>query len=693
MSFSHSEPLCALITDLDCFLEVVLPKSGWSTLFVLNAEMDIATPKRPEAKAKTRLRGIVNSYISKKLPIEKHPSFKAIRAADEDAPENQQVIISPVSPVAGTSTSPTTSLQRPPEAEHTIVVGGTNSVEADDDWLHDEAFRDVEREKQTLTAAIAKYEATTKGSKYRTGIDLSKATSWEDVVAEVQQAGELYKEASGPLSKIRKVFGKLGNHTDALNGWFELLPSGSEYFSILCGGLKLVVGAAARLKDLDDATLIALIDIPSQLLSTQEVVGIFRASDRLKKCAADLFVAVLAALQDMVIYYRERAAKKLLKTLIMQDSYQSRLEDKLKAVGVQAKRFAEVATTCHYRTSKDTNSQVRALREEFQEKRRQDAETIAYMRDLLERFLSSNERVDYRTQDVRDPIIPLRRTASEAALLKERARSRKMLLDALDYEESTTVTDVASNLRIVWQAPKDVQDRVIAIMGDRKLQQWVTSPSSAALFINGNYPSARRISPTSFICAKFVDSVQGSSCNTRRNSDNKIILSFFCTSHQHPKDPDAGPAGVMRNLIAQLLLSYKDFELATVRQLRSLDYDSVEDLCDIFEMLIAQLPLDYILFIVIDSISVFDNDRMQLKEAEILVETLAVMANGDDEDTCVLKVLLTSTWNSKALSGLMVQKEDVLWMPHKVASQGGFTMAKLDAGMGRMVLSPGNTER
>lgn len=79
-------------------------------------------------------------------------------------------------------------------------------------------------------------------AKYKTHIATKGFHTWEQVLEEVDNAANQYKDASTFWGKLRQGFRKFGINNDALTAWIDLLPSQSQYFSIICGGLKLILG-------------------------------------------------------------------------------------------------------------------------------------------------------------------------------------------------------------------------------------------------------------------------------------------------------------------------------------------------------------------------------------------------------------------------------------------------------------------
>ena len=241
--------------------------------------------------------------------------------------------------------------------------------------------------------------------------------------------------------------------------------------------------------------------------------------------------------------------------------------------------------------------------------------------------------------------------------------------------------DVIAKIHTIWTLPRQDQDRVIAIMRSPKLQRWITSTESSALFINANHKGSIRQQPTSFICAKLVDSITPALRNDPPAPQLTIPLAFFCGEHLSQDDPDSGPDGMMRNLVAQLLLSYSDFNLRTIQHMQqTVNYSSVNDLCDILDLLIAQLPSYIIVFCVIDSISFYEDNAVICEEATIAVQALVDIVERTKESGCAFKLLFMSSWNSRILyKELVDQDNDVVWMPAKVPSQGGYTAIKWSA--------------
>jgi hypothetical protein len=82
--------------------------------------------------------------------------------------------------------------------------------------------------------------------KYKVGINMEATHSMDDVIAAIADAQMAYdeKERKGFFAPLRRAFRILGDNQEVCKAWLGLLPGDSEYFSIICGGLKLILGVS-----------------------------------------------------------------------------------------------------------------------------------------------------------------------------------------------------------------------------------------------------------------------------------------------------------------------------------------------------------------------------------------------------------------------------------------------------------------
>ncbi|KAL4745413.1 hypothetical protein BDW72DRAFT_186687 [Aspergillus terricola var. indicus] len=645
--------------------------------------------------ARHGLGSVVEGYMRRKLRRDIHPALEALGDHDSDSAADPQVIGSQ-SLVRGEDTTPM------------MPVQSTPGPDDKDDKDLDKLYRGAMIEKDRFEEAMEAYEQTTAGSKFKTCVTSKSLHTWEEVLEEVNRAAETYHSRAAVWGKIRAGLRRLGDNSRVFEAWAALLPSGSDCATVISGGLKLILTAAARLSDLRREISDALVEIPSQLTCIHQALNIFKGSKDLHRCSVSLYVATLALLHNIVSWYRTTAIKKLGLSLLWQGSYEQNMDSLLQNLRAESERFDRAARLCSYGAIEETRlisikneqmlsgyvDQSTARWDNFQtELRSNQASTrdgfnaienqVLDLRAIMERFLGSHDAVDPKTLEVRGPMLPSDKAAINRRSQQMYIRSRDYAFSALTYDPSVLEKDLAANLRNVWHLPLPYQNRILATMQTPKLHTWITTPNSSALFLNLNTPAVSPLhASSSFLPAKLVQSINA------QPSESIITLAFFCGAHARPTDPHSGPQGTMRSLVAQLLESYPGFDLQTVRRIAQLREDDVHGLCEIFRDLVGQLPPDVAVFCVVDEVTAFE-ERIGLRESgeevvRALVQTVEECVDKKSVDgRCVFKLLLTSPRNSRRLWRLTPGGVgDVVWMPDVVPSFGGFTVGKWNASLG-----------
>lgn len=175
------------------------------------------------------------------------------------------------------------------------------------------SYDEANKEHRLFVAAIEEYESRA-DEKFKTHININQSHTWEEVLKEVSKVEEKYKVAGvkGFWGSLRKRFREFGENHKAFTAWTGLLPTESHYISVVCGGLKLIIGAAARLNDLRDEIFRAIVEIPLRLSETKVLLQEFQKSEALQKCSLDLYVATLKVLGHVLYWYSVKAIRKIL---------------------------------------------------------------------------------------------------------------------------------------------------------------------------------------------------------------------------------------------------------------------------------------------------------------------------------------------------------------------------------------------
>jgi hypothetical protein len=103
-------------------------------------------------------------------------------------------------------------------------------------------FKNVKKDEEDFRAAVTIYEQQAK-TKYKVGVELSKTHSIDEVMTAIKAAIKTYDEKAehGFCAPLRKAFRKIGNHQNTCQSWIQLAPTQSAYFSLVCGGVMLLL--------------------------------------------------------------------------------------------------------------------------------------------------------------------------------------------------------------------------------------------------------------------------------------------------------------------------------------------------------------------------------------------------------------------------------------------------------------------
>ncbi|KAF5532030.1 hypothetical protein FMEXI_12685 [Fusarium mexicanum] len=186
------------------------------------------------------------------------------------------------------------------------------------------------------------------------------------------------------------------------------------------------------------------------------------------------------------------------------------------------------------------------------------------------------------------------------------------------------------------------QGRVEHLVENAQFKQWVVRTNSTELLVHGHMkPSRTSVTPLSLFSAAIVRNL--------RQVDRFCAVAFFCGQHIDLDDPLTGGIGLIKSLTVQRLRQYgfDDADLDRVAQevnlpLLKRGVKNIEELCQLFAVLVRRLRNDTTLFCVIDSVNVYeDEDMMQGMYVEKVLFEILQLTSDPRVETHV-KVLLTS---------------------------------------------------
>jgi len=240
--------------------------------------------------------------------VDNHVRLNSRKAVENRTPSN---------PEGDSSASPTSKA-----AENT--EGGFFNPPSDEPDRHCKHFKE----------ALQSFEENLP-KKFKTSFDISEKHNWDEVIAEAKIAELKYKKkgtGESPFGKVRGFFRALQRDTATPQGWLEIMPTQSEYASVICGGFKVLLRAASRMDEIREFILRALATIPDEVENAQLMIDFhqgLKPSRRLYDKVSELYISIFSLLNHVVYWFNQRSAMRNLKALLQQGSYERELEEKI----------------------------------------------------------------------------------------------------------------------------------------------------------------------------------------------------------------------------------------------------------------------------------------------------------------------------------------------------------------------------
>lgn len=196
----------------------------------------------------------------------------------------------------------------------------------------------------------------------------------------------------------------------------------------------------------------------------------------------------------------------------------------------------------------------------------------------------------------------------------------------------------------------NAQAQAYSIFNQDRFFEWMRSEHPDVLLVDGNLfvrgaLSLEKISGMSLVSANLVLSLSSL-------DPSAVILHFHCSLHSNHDDDWYGPAGLIRSVIIQVLVTLYDrdqLDLNILNQrsfVMALENHNLDDLCTLLHQLVGQFSPETAVFLIVDGISWFDLDSRGLYRKSIMVlENLQSIVE-DDHLRPMFKVLMTSPTRS-----------------------------------------------
>lgn len=517
-----------------------------------------------------------------------------------------------------------------------------------------------------------------------------KFCTWDDVFDELQAAEDEYKrkgKGAQPVHLVRGVLRQTGDNAADITPWLDIIP-GEFGLSILSAGLKLVFSVRGP-DPRTEAELAALFNIVAQLAKQQAeiretileafrsipdiIAGTiakrcqFKRYPALRKCAVNLYVKVIEAVQQLIAKLNAsrsgnmgrqmlRYSQKILRPTIRAEEINGILNDMQGEVqrfqvcldnirdGITIEtntntREALIQTKAVRETVSHTGTDVTYIRrhwDDFErkmqdtnaegEKMRRELQRIANGIDAQNSFLHA--LIDEKCQQIEDlsftNCFPFSNRVQSCPAIQNSPDtasflSGEQLLQALNVYHMGPVNDLKDMLRSEASFNDTAQMQAQQLLSSARFHEWLSSSNPDLLLVNGNYDDHSRTSPLSCLSAHLAIILS--------QRWDFTVTHFFCGQNDSRMSPVSGPLGLLRSLTTQLLHSGHPLNYGFIDTrpfANGIRQHNIQDLCWTLGQLIRQLPRGQGVLCLIENIGCFEREewRSDLRDVvEMLYRT------------------------------------------------------------------------
>lgn len=517
---------------------------------------------------------------------------------------------------------------------------------------------------QRLTDALSAYKSTASSIDgpaqvavaTQVDIDVKQAT-WESLdkfVVDVEHSKVTYtsKNAEG-LSKARRAFRVLSDHAASARCFTALLPTQSNYGSVLFGGSVVLLEAAHQLSVTRKEIIEALESIPTTLCEMTAMVELYQYDADMHRACARLYSAVLRAYLFIIDWFHRNAFKKFWSALKRQKAYSvDGIQELLRNIKTRREEFQQRADTIHRIETHEIREMQQRMFAEAEVARPAEAQAMEVMNKTMlfiaGRFLDAMREGFPKKRSRQRRMIP-ERTTIPAARLSEQ-------LEALGLDVTTATHDYSHMLeQASFMPPKDHR-KVAETLINGRLLDWFRDSETNVLLVNGHSETESPV-PSSMLATKVLEALHLSS---RSASQPVTILFWYCSQHFIYSEEDAHPQGMALHLLAQLVAALPGVVFEAVSPAwKAFDPSRVDPILDVIEKVIAELSSETRVFIVLEGVCKYeDSDRRP--DLLKVVERLERMAYADSGS--LVKVLMTSVQTTNHVYETLDAEQDVIDM-------------------------------
>ncbi|KAH9897443.1 hypothetical protein F4778DRAFT_235282 [Xylariomycetidae sp. FL2044] len=480
--------------------------------------------------------------------------------------------------------------------------------------------------------------------------------SWEQVLYQLEVAKSNRTAKSG--RKCRRADEFLAKASPFAKHWLELLPD--EYgLSVVRGGLALIFMTAGQKVENHDKIIQAFEEIPDMIRTMEIACNLFGQDDEHIKEVAKSFYDQLCLDIPVLIHILDGKGpkfKRFLNRMAVCAPEADKIEKVLERINTKSKEMdsaiRHIQMKLDAKSRAEIDAMIKGLSLVYNEVRQLPKRTdyVEFARSFQESMMDTvRKEVRSSVQDlIKDQQLAhtqslggiaaevktlLLHMTQENESLKEAnaflsAQNRQIgyqysrqaspipapivepfdLLQIMEVDPNSSTEELRLILRQSNRMSEDDKGRARWLMKTPQFHTWVNSPSDSLLQADGSM-GLQKISPMSVLTGTLAISFA--------ELPSTVTVFFFCGNNlEDSASPDStsGPRGMLRSLITQLLVWFRP----PLPNLGGVDsHQFVHDLharafpalCEVFRILVEQIPTGTRFCCLIDGVSWYEQDR------------------------------------------------------------------------------------
>ncbi|KAH8879757.1 hypothetical protein GQ53DRAFT_705263, partial [Thozetella sp. PMI_491] len=475
------------------------------------------------------------------------------------------------------------------------------------------------------------------------GFSIRTSACWSDVYGTLQSAKDLYEHPKGYGGVIRKSIRKVATRSSQpLHNAIAFVPE-IEYIKPVLGALEILSIAAKRTTQVRAEISNRLHELEQKFGDMEIYLMTFPADENITAASTKLVSSTLKAIEDVIGYYTRNEVSKAVSAIFNGDQYQKSLVESLESITSSSQELIHQAESSNMWQNRQTLefAQGNSVKLDHMLRQQQAASDAQQKMQQMFKMFEANmnqrfECLEWQNSLLAAQVDYYRTLANSHSLQAIRFNTHPLpraIAGLLDMPPLESI-DIDYILQNKERVPREDRARSERILPMSQLQDWITAPANRELLIQGDFQGTQYSSGLSVLCCSLIQALQ--------SIKQYRCVAFFCGRHLEDEDAHAGPQGMIRSLLSQLLRQ-QNFDtrgLDSNINPSAVESGDIGQLCLLFEWLVCQLPVWVPLFCIIDGIKYYERENYVEDMSEVLAFLLNLTRNKRIQ--CVVKIIVVS---------------------------------------------------